>query len=115
MRHPYYILRDKEPAACPILEWSKFFEKSDNRRVAEEQVGDFWISTVFLGIDHSWGFGTKPILFESMVFDETKKVKGLIEVDGYTRRYSTWKEAENGHRKIVRAIRAKVFGVKCVK
>ena len=61
------------------------------------------------------GFWHQTHLVRIHVFDETKKEKGLIEVDGYTRRYSTWKEAENGHRKIVRAIRAKVFGIKCVK
>lgn len=48
------------------------------------------ISTVFLGHDLSMGRG-KPLLFETMVFDdETARLED---------RYSSWKEAETGHKK----------------
>jgi hypothetical protein len=47
------------------------------------------VSTVFLGIDHNFGNGP-PLLFETMVFGG--------EYDGYCKRYSTWEEAEGGHK-----------------
>jgi hypothetical protein len=54
--------------------------------------GDVSVSTVFLGLDHNFGEGGAPLLFETMVF-------GLPGED--CRRYSTWAEAEEGHARIV--------------
>ena len=50
------------------------------------------VSTVWLGMDHSWGDGP-PLIFESLVFG------GALadEMD----RYSTWREAQNGHAALV--------------
>jgi hypothetical protein len=50
------------------------------------------VSTVFLGLDHAWGDGP-PLLFETMIFGGTE--------DEYCERYSTWEEAEAGHKKAV--------------
>jgi hypothetical protein len=49
-----------------------------------------YVSTVFLGLDHSFGEGP-PQLFETMIFGG--------EHDEYQERYSTWDEAEAGHKK----------------
>ena len=37
--------------------------------VAKDTHDNFYVSTVFLGIEH--GFGTPPLFFETMVFDES--------------------------------------------
>ena len=56
-----------------------------------------WVSTVFLGIDHNfWGKG-KPLIFETMVFPNKIDLDEL-DMD----RYSTWGEAEKGHKKMVK-------------
>lgn len=63
----FYVLIGK--LAVPVKtveEWAQRFEH-DKKRVADTQVGKFWISTVFLGLDHNFGTGL-PILFETMVF-----------------------------------------------
>jgi hypothetical protein len=62
-----WILDDNgEPKLATLGEWMNFC--SDGRRiVAQEQVGQYWISTIFLGIDHNWGEGA-PILWETMIF-----------------------------------------------
>lgn len=78
-----------------VLEWGKWFETA-NRRVAEANVGNVCISTVFLGLDHNWGPG-EPILFETMVFGG--------HFDGQQRRYATWEEAERGHAEMVRMVK----------
>jgi hypothetical protein len=68
--------------------WARWFEEGV-RRVALTQVREKQaVSTVFLGLDHSFGTGP-PLLFESMV------VGGPAE--GLQARYSTWDEAQAGH------------------
>jgi hypothetical protein len=88
-----YILKDGVPVLEPdLLTWAKWFEDGDKRRVALTEIGDVRISTVFLGIDHSFGGGA-PILFETMIFEG--------EHDQYQERYHTLEEAMIGHEKAV--------------
>jgi len=84
-----YILEGKQPKKVDdILEWAKSFE-TQSRIVEQTNIGDIKVSTVFLGIDHSFNRG-KPILFETMIFGGDE--------DGYQERYSTWDEAVDGHK-----------------
>jgi hypothetical protein len=50
-----------------LLTWAKAFENSD-RKVKQEHVGPFLVSTVFLALDHNWEPTGPPILWETMVF-----------------------------------------------
>jgi hypothetical protein len=63
-----YILNSVgEPILEPdLLIWAKAFENSD-RKVKQEHIGPFLVSTVFLGLDHNF-FEGPPILWETMVF-----------------------------------------------
>ena len=89
-----FILEGHDPIPCnDLLEWGRWFETAD-RRVAETTIGDYWVSTVFLGLDHSFG-GAVPLLFETMVF----KKGSSIDLDG--KRYTFWDEAEAGHNTLV--------------
>jgi hypothetical protein len=93
-----YILVGKEPKQVDdIIEWAKSFEGS-NRTVEKTTIGDVDISTVFLGIDHSFG-GGEPLLFETMIFGG--------DDDGYQERYSTWDEAVKGHKFACEKVSAK--------
>ncbi len=95
----YYILKDKEVVETKdVLEAARHFASLD-RILKQEHVGPYWISTVFLGFDHSFVSG-KPVLFESMVFKQDKSV-GMD-------RYETYGEAMEGHRRLVEKYRAKV-------
>lgn len=82
-----YILDGHTPVPVPLLEWASWFNV-ENRRVADDVVGEVRVSTVFLGIDHAFGNGP-PLLFETMIFGG--------EHDEDQRRYSTWGEAAAGH------------------
>lgn len=93
-RPKYYILKDKEPVPAEMLEWAAFFEDIDQRMIARDDLGEVLISTVFLGLDHSYSDEGPPLLFETMVFN-TKKG----EEDMY--RYSSWDEAVAMHNKLV--------------
>lgn len=72
-----------------------FGSNADDRRVAETQVGDVWISTVYLGLDHQWGDGP-PLIFETMAFSAPKG-KADFGDELYCDRYSTEEEAQAGH------------------
>lgn len=56
--------------------------------MARSQCDGVVVSTVFLGLDHSFE-GAKPVLFETMVSGGT--------FDGEQDRYHTWADAERGH------------------
>ena len=100
----FYILRGKKPVTADRLEWCCYIKTAD-RHVALDHIGKYKISTVFLGIDYGFGLTKKPLLFESMVFDEN-----LESVEDFTRRYNTWDEAKKGHGRIVQAVRKTVAG-----
>lgn len=93
-----YILKDGVPVICEDLyEWGRYFENAD-RIVAKTNVTEeARVSTVFLGLDHSFSDGP-PLVFETMVFGGSFN----DEMD----RYSTWEEAEAGHARMVERVRA---------
>lgn len=94
-----YILKGKIPVPCNFLEWGEWLENPNNRIVSVTKIGDVKISTVFLGLDHQFYITgeERPALFETMIF------KG--EHDDFQERYSTWDEAEEGHKKAVELVK----------
>jgi hypothetical protein len=93
-----YILRGHEAVPAELMPWAEWFETArEERRVASDELeGGVLVSTVFLGLDHSRWQGP-PLLFETMVFTGPH--------DGWQDRYTTWDEAEAGHRRVVEALR----------
>ena len=106
--------------------YARLFENLSYKRVAEDYVGPLWISTVWLGLDHSFNFlreddnDYKPVIFETMAFPSRlgdppppysddwqvrfdwerarwkAMPKGLQEFEGEQQRYSTLEEAKRG-------------------
>lgn len=92
-----YKLEGKKAVPCEnLLEWATWLEQAD-RQVAKDEVNGVRISTVFLGLDHSFG-ESQPLLFETMVFGG--------DLDQEQERYSTWDEAETGHKEMVNRVKA---------
>lgn len=93
-----YILKNGKVEQCDdLLEWASSFENG-SRRVDRTVVGDKLVSTMFLGVDHSFGVGD-PELFETMVFNNDKT--NYASHDEYTRRYATMEQAQKGHKEVV--------------
>ena len=92
-----YILDENgQPViAHNVMEWGKWLETAD-RQVAKDTVGDCDVSTVFLGVDCSFGSGP-PVLWETMIFG------GAYE--GWQDRYTSREAAIAGHAKVVEALR----------
>lgn len=90
-----YYHRDGSPAESFVRSHDP--ESPDYFRVAETEIGDVRISTVFICLDHRYGDGP-PIIFETMVFGG----KHDEDMD----RYSTEAEALAGHERWVARIRS---------
>lgn len=96
-RDGYYVLDGHEiKTVDSVREWGEFFKKRD-RIVAQTSVGESFVSTVFIGIDHNWFDEGPPILFETLIFN------GPHDQDMW--RYATWDEAKAGHDAVVEALR----------
>lgn len=92
-----YIEKEGKPVLEPdLMTWARNFERAD-RHVAQDKIGDVRISTVFLGIDHSFGHG-HPLLYETMVFGGP--------LDQEQERYSTREDALAGHAATVERVKA---------
>ncbi len=93
-----YIIDGYKVRAEPdYKKWLEWYSVAD-RAVGKTDVGDAQISTVFLSFDHSYEWGSAPILFETMVFGG--------ELDGETVRYETREQAERGHVIMVERVKA---------
>ena len=104
----YYILNDDhsitpapvEPDGTPSSETILRVFGGDGRMnvVKQGEVGDHWVSTVFLGINHGFDPDEDPLLFETMVFDKERH-------GGDMERYSTWDDALAGHEAMVERVK----------
>lgn len=93
-----YILVGQTAVPCnDLMEWARWFETAD-RHVFDDQVGEHRISTIFLGLDHNHFTTGEPLIFETMVFCQHEPV---CDFDTGMDRYSTWLEAEQGHRAMI--------------
>jgi hypothetical protein len=97
MNARHYKLEGHSVVPCATLlewaQWAQWFElHTEDRIVAVDEHRGVRVSTVFLGLDHSFGRGP-PLLFETMIFGGPR--------DQDMRRYSTWEDAERGHRELV--------------
>jgi hypothetical protein len=90
-----YVLIGRSVIPEPdLFTWGAWVEDLSNRVVKQEQVGNVWVSTVFMGLDHRFGQGP-PLLFETMAFylaSDRDKVSLNLQY-----RCSTWLEAEEQH------------------
>ena len=86
----WYILdNNNKPVKSNITDCGNWLEENPERKaVKQEHVGDVFVSTVFLGLDHSFESAT-PILWETMIFGG--------EHDQYMDRYTSHEDALEGH------------------
>lgn len=108
----HYVLEgdDNKVVETDLLTWARWLENA-NRHVAWTQVtSQITVSTVFLGIDHRFDDKGPPLLFETMVFapDHVKPEGGDWFWGNWMWRYSSWDDAETGHKAAVRRVRAAI-------
>lgn len=88
---------DKEGKPISDMELMELRLSDPNyKRVAKTIVGDAEVSTVWLGLDHSYFDDSPPLIFETLVFGGKH--------DQHMVRYSTEEEAREGHARVVRMV-----------
>ena len=116
MLNYHYILDENhKPIPCPdVIAWSEWLKADAHRIVKQEDIGGYFVSTVFLGIDHnhmrmlSQDASLPAILFETMTF--VRFAPPQLSALDIQERYSTWDEAIAGHDSVSGRIRAAVVG-----
>lgn len=107
MKSLYY---DKKGRPISLQEFAKLSKIKKYREIGRHQFSDgAFVSTVWLGIDHSFTGEGQPIIFETMSFDIDKKT-GKIDWGGqYTTRYTKEEDAKKGHAEMVAKVAAERF------
>jgi hypothetical protein len=94
----WYILdKDNKPIKSNVIQCGEWME--DNpcvKALKQEHIGNIYVSTVFLGLDHAW-YGKIPVLWETMIFGG--------EHDQYQDRYTSVENAEIGHQFAVQLVK----------
>lgn len=98
----YYILdENKNVIICnkqECFDQREYMFNTHTKHIADDIVNGKRVSTIWLGIDHSWECVAKPLVFETMIFDKNSEE---LYYEIYLDRYSTWKEAEDGHQRAI--------------
>ena len=106
----YYVLKGKTPVSTHDFgDVIALFEDEDKRIVRKTVLKrgqqEVTISTVFLCIDHNYYGEGKPLLFETMIFDNSHTGGEPCY------RYNTWEEAEKDHMSIIADFKKHGYGV----
>ena len=75
-------------------EYCRLSSDADYRIIGREETDDYLVSTVWLGLDHSYD-SSEILIFETMVFKNDGQFEDLI-----CERYSTEEAAKEGHKRI---------------
>lgn len=96
------------------LEWGTWLENDNSRFLKRTDIGNYYVSTVFLGLDYSFR-GDVPVLCETMTFNKEKeeiklwekeyKINKECEVAGTFERYTSKEDALKGHDAIVELVK----------
>lgn len=110
------ILVGHKVVKCNTMTWARWFEAASRlpgpngspteRHVGHDDCGFCVVSTVFLGMDHGWGWGQEQ-WFETMVFAKNPDDPNRLGRDLDGNRYTTYAEAEAGHAAVVNRIKEK--------
>lgn len=99
-----------------LFEWAKDMSDLDKRIVQQTQIGPYWVSTVWLGLNHNYRPGGRPLIFETMIFLHDRESGplrqqddplGMVGLEDYMERYSTEFEAIAGHERACALYRQK--------
>lgn len=93
----FYKLAGQEPIRCSLTEYAQNMQSEANRVIKQDTIHNLLVSTIFTGIDHSFGLGEKK-LFETIIFGTEENIHPKWQ-------YATWSEAIENHQQLVRIIR----------
>jgi len=95
---------DRNGKRMQMMQWAVAFEDANYRVLGSHTIGNLWVSTVWLGIDHDVmnlfrDDKAPPLIFESMIFAVPQGDDRWESLE--CRRYRTEHEAMVGHTSLV--------------
>jgi hypothetical protein len=137
-RDHYVMDEAMEAVAVPFAEWVVYFDKREEHQIRRDHLGQWCVSTVFLGLDHGFRHpdeddqSYRPILWETMIFWEpsfTRWPRRHLKTGAWSWprfksapfphecqwRYRSTAEAIAGHERAVRLVQAVRHGPRMFK
>jgi hypothetical protein len=97
----------RDGAPLRFAAWAALFEDHEYKVVAQDRLAyageEIVVSTVWLGVDHSFGHAARPLIFETLVFGPEH-----FPLTDEMLRYATEDEARAGHADILARVRSLV-------
>jgi len=100
---------DRQGKPLDLMEWARILDNDPLRIVAQEIVGRYFVSTVWVGLNMNL-FGSTPLIFETMIFlanKEDNEEKNPLAF--YQERYETEEQAFKGHEEAMAICRAQIL------
>lgn len=88
---------DRQGRPITVAEADRLLTQPGYKRVARDEIDGILVSTVWLGLDHSFGH-EGPLIFETMIFEN-----GPLNETCW--RYATEEQAVAGHQAAIRHVR----------
>lgn len=122
LENVHYMLDEKGEVVVEkdLMTWARWLESAGTKRqVGENIVGDYTVSTVFLGLDHDFSGTGIPVLWETLVFEnkETeikvgtrmRPIRKTLDVGDTFRRYTSKEDALKGHEEVMAYVASLAF------
>lgn len=103
---PRYFDREGKP--MELLDWARLCEDHDYKIVKQEEVGKYFVSTIWVGLNMSFWKEALIKIFETMILLIDDDDKSDDPIKGYQDRYSTEAEALEGHAKAVQIAKGEI-------
>lgn len=104
---PMYF--DRQGNELQLMDWGDKCEDMNYKVVKQDQVGKYFVSTVWVGLNMRLFRGAPPLIFETMVLmDEADQED---EFYFYQKRYSTEQEALMGHEEVLSLVKNRIASV----
>jgi hypothetical protein len=97
---PNVPVYDRDGNQMPYARWVWAMETQPGYSlIGHDHVADGLVSTIWLGLDHSFGNTSPPIIYETMLFD-------IDDWVDHQDRYTSLDDAQKNHRYIVEMLKA---------
>lgn len=104
---------DRKGVLITFDKWSKLMNCFFYKVLKQDDLKNYFISTVWLGLEHGFK-DNKPIIFETVVFKNEKQT-GIDYLNLYQERYTTEEEAIKGHEEAINKVLDDVFFIQSQK
>lgn len=101
---------DMDTNPITFEEWLAYMlDKSRDFSIIEHTlIGDYLVSTVYLGLNHSYCHNLPPLIFETMIFNNGDN-KENDPIDMYQKRYTFKYQAIEGHARAVKIAKREIM------